>query len=92
MKVADNQFRSKLSRKGLARSLEMTISRLRLVGSVTECYGDILMYGEGHLLFSTDSLIGQNIPNYSGADAGSSPVKSDSCQSGGMAYIFATWG
>lgn len=59
----------------LARSHVGTLAWLRLVGSVTECYGDIPMYGEGHLLFSTDSLMDKTSPSMVGGDAGSSPVK-----------------
>lgn len=38
---------------GLARSLRMTICRLRLVGAVAEYYDGMIMYGEGRFDFST---------------------------------------
>ena len=37
----------------LARSLRMTICRLRLVGAVAEYWDGIVMYGEGRFDFAT---------------------------------------
>lgn len=47
VKVRSNHALSQLPIMGLARSLRVTIRRLRLVGAMAEYYDGIVMYGEG---------------------------------------------